>query len=193
MSEGWTREEAAIELIDRAKRDPAAFGELYDLYADRIIAFCRVHSSSREEAEDLLAQTFERALAAIGRYEYRGIPFSGWLFRIAANLAIDRSRRAPDVVHLGEHPELEAKLEGSAGGEANSWVERWERADWLQEHVAALPIDQQRAVRLRFYEDRALADIATEMGRSDGAVRQLLHRAVRVLRVQMQGEEASNA
>lgn len=193
MSEGWTREEAATELIDRARLDPAAFGEIYDMYADRIFSFCRVHSPSQEEAEDLMAQTFERALAAISRYEHRGIPFSGWLFRIAANLSVDRARRAPSVVHLGEHPELEAMLKSPERGEVETWVERWEGAEWLQEHVARLPVDQQRVIRLRFYEDHALTDMATEMGRSDGAVRQLLHRAVRTLRLQMQGEEASHA
>jgi len=193
VSEGWTRREASAELIDRARHDPAAFGELYDLYADRIHAFCRVHSPSREEAEDLMAQTFERALAAIGRYQHRGVPFSGWLFRIATNLSVDRARRSPSLVHLGEHPGLEASLEAPRSDEADTWVDRWARADWLQEHVAALPPDQQRIVRLRFYEDRALAEVAIEMGRSDGAVRQLLQRAVRTLRLQMQGEEAGNA
>lgn len=192
MSDGWTREEAASKLIERAKDNPTVFGDIYDIYADRIFSFCRVHSSSQEEAQDLMAQTFERALTAIARYEHRGVPFSRWLFRIAANLSADRAR-APKVVHLGEHREMEAILAGPESEAADTWVERWARADWLQEHVDTLPMDQQRVIRLRFYEDRALADVATEMGRSDGAVRQLLHRAVRALRLQMQGERESHA
>lgn len=193
MSEGWAREEAGRDLIDRAKHDPAAFGELYDLYADRIYAFCHTRSAGQEEAEDLMAQTFERALRSIGRYEHRGIPFSAWLFRIAANLAVDRARRTPTLVHFEDYTALDAMEERSEQTEADTWVERWEQADWLQAHLATLPIDQQRAVRLRYYEDRALEDIAAVMGRSNGAVRQLLHRAVHALRLQMQGEEPSGA
>lgn len=193
MSEGWAREEAGRDLIDRAKHDPAAFGELYDLYVDRIYAFCRTRSAEQEEAEDLMAQTFERALRSIGRYEHRGAPFSAWLFRIAANLAVDRIRRTPTLVHLGDHTDLEALVEPPERTEADTWVERWEQAEWMQAHLATLPIDQQHAVRLRYYEDRALEEIATVMGRSNGAVRQLLHRAVHALRLQMQGEEPSGA
>ncbi|MGH2443547.1 MAG: RNA polymerase sigma factor, partial [Chloroflexota bacterium] len=143
MSDGWTRSEVTIELIDLAKHDATAFGEIYDLYADRIHAFCRVHSASREEAEDLMAQTFERALAAINRYQHRGIPFSAWLFRIAGNLAIDRARRSQPVVHLDERPDVE--LESPASNQVEQWVDRWQRAEWLREHLGALPIDQQRA------------------------------------------------
>lgn len=103
------RDEAPSELIRRASRDRAAFAQLYDLYLPRIYAFCRRYSHGREDAEDLTAQVFEKALAGIRQYEDRGVPFSAWLPRIAANTVIDRARRlerlpiaADEFSHLRE-------------------------------------------------------------------------------------------
>lgn len=94
------REEADPNLIERAKHDRSAFAELYRLYLPRVHAFCQTHSQSRDEAEDLTSQTFERALRALPRYQARGVPLSSRLFRIAANLAIDRGRRSGHVINL---------------------------------------------------------------------------------------------
>ena len=176
------REEAGADLIERARQDRAAFGEIYDLYLRRIYAFCLAHSATREEAEDLTAQTFERALGAIGRYQEHGVPFSSWLLRIAANLAADRARRGGRITLLGDAPppEEDPSRSGQVGPEG--WAERWERAAWLRDHLATLPEDQRQAVRLRFLEDQAVRDVATRMGRSEGAVKQLLHRALTALR-----------
>ena len=182
---GATRQEAAPELIARARHDRAAFAALYDLYVTRVYAFCAVHSGTREEAEDLTAQTFERALSAIGRYEERGAPFSAWLLRIAANAAINRARR-PAAIPLSS---VGTASEGDAGTtpevedtRAEGWVEEWERADWIEEHLAALSADGQRVVRLRFYDDLSFDDVAARMDRSEGAVKQLLRRTLTALR-----------
>jgi RNA polymerase sigma-70 factor (ECF subfamily) len=174
-----TRQEAPDALIQRARHDRAAFGELYDHYLPRVFTFCRMYSASREEAEDLTAQTFERALAAIERYEARGAPFSLWLLRIASNAAIDRARRSGRTVQVEEGwdvPHLDGRLE------------EWTRAFWLRGHVEALPQDQREVVRQRFYEDRSFADIARRMQRSEGAVKQLLRRALGALSRRIQDE-----
>lgn len=173
------RREASPELIAHARHDRAAFGELYDQYVPRVYAFCRHYSDTREEAEDLTARTFERALGAIGRYEDRGLPFSSWLLRIAANLAIDRARAT--------HPSLPLREEISRL-EDDGQLREWEESYWLRLHVAALPEDQREVVRLRFFEDRRFADVAREMGRSEGAVKQLLRRALKALHRQIEGE-----
>src|SRR2546421_1602746 len=137
------RSEAEPALIAQARHDRAAFAALYDLYVARVYAFCAVHSTSREDAEDLTAQTFERALHAIGRYEERGQPFSAWLLRIAAYAAANHARRATTVPlpsdgpsHSGDDGAVAAAMQ------ADSWVAEWERADWIEEHLAALPPDQ---------------------------------------------------
>ena len=171
--------EAPPELIHRATRDRAAFGELYDLYLSRVYAFCRKYSTTREDAEDLTARTFEKALAAIGRYEERGQPFSAWLLRIAANTIIDAARRSRLVMVSQE--EL-ARLQ------SDSFLEEWEEAYWLHMHVCALSPDQREAIRLRFYEDQPFASVAQEMGRTEGAVKQLVRRALRALHLRMRAE-----
>ena len=174
------RAEAAPGLVARARRDRAAFGELYDHYLLRVYAFCRLHSATREEAEDLTAETFERALRAIARYEERGMPFSAWLLRIAANAAADRARRAGRA----------SNPDGVTAREAENQVARWEEALWMRGHVESLPRDQREVVRLRFYEDRSFLDVAAAMGRSEGAVKQLLRRALAALRLALQEEVA---
>jgi RNA polymerase sigma-70 factor, ECF subfamily len=189
------QEEATPELIERAKGDRQAFGEIYDLYAARVHAFCRAHSTGREEAEDMTAQTFERALVAIRRYEHRGRPFSAWLLRIAGNLVVDRYRRRGGVhlTYLGTDP-IPEPLHGHGEGDVPSrLVEQWEEAGRLLAHVATLPPDQQQAITLRYWEDRSVPDVAARMGRSEGAVRQLLHRAVKSLRICLEHEALGHA
>src|SRR5436309_2066983 len=94
------RTQISSDVVERARHDRAAFGEIYDHYLPRVYAFCRLYSASEEDAEDLTAQTFEQALRAIQRYDQRGLPLSAWLLRIAANAAKDRSRRSGNrLVH----------------------------------------------------------------------------------------------
>ena len=177
------RPEAPPALVAQARTDQAAFGQLYDLYVRRVYAFCALGGRSREEAEDLTAQTFERALRAIGRYEERGAPFSAWLLRIAAHSVVDRVRRGPL-----DGAELLDDDEGAAADVGPDWVEEWELATWLRGHLAELPEDQRRVVRLRYYEDRSFGDVATRMDRSENAVKQLLRRALAAVRMRVHEE-----
>jgi RNA polymerase sigma-70 factor (ECF subfamily) len=176
---GAGREEIAPEMVERARGDAAAFGQIYSQYLPRVYAFCRRYTHTREEAEDLTAETFARAFAGISDYRDRGLPFSSWLLRIAANTAADQGRRAR---RFGMFP-LSAARE--------PWehrIEQWEHALWLRSHVEALPADQQEVIRLRFYEDKPFAEIATSMNRSEGAVKQLLRRALGALDIGIRRE-----
>jgi RNA polymerase sigma-70 factor (ECF subfamily) len=178
------RAEAPPALVAQARTERAAFGQLYDLYVRRVYAFCALGGCSREEAEDLTAQTFERALRAIGRYEERGAPLSAWLLCIAAHVVADRARRAEpldDAAPLVDD-------EGAAADAVPDWAEEWERATWLRGHLVALPADQQRVVQLRYYEDRSFSDVAARMGRSENAVKQLLRRALAAVRMRVHEE-----
>ncbi len=188
VGEGAGRIEGDPALIARARHDRVAFGEIYRVYVRRVYAFCRAHSRTREEAEDLTAQTFERALAAIGRYEDRGGRFSSWLLRIAANAAVDRARRGGHDTPLDEEVIAEDGAARPVQEGTARWVEDWEQSTWVKVHLATLPEDQQRVVRLRFYDDHSFGDVATEMGRSEGAVKQLTQRALKALRVRMDEE-----
>jgi len=184
--------EADDDLVLRARHDRAAFGELYDHYLPRVLAFCRAHVAGPDEAEDVTAQTFERALTAISRYEPRGIPFSAWLLRIAANLVVDQSRRRKPATNLGDDPLPEYGVERRSENVPATLVEEWERAGWLLSHVAVLPPDQQEAINLRYWEDQSVATVAARMGRTEAAARQLLHRAIVTLRLRVEGEVAGN-
>ncbi len=172
------RAEASPALVAQARTDRAAFGQIYDLYVRRVYAFCTLGGRSREEAEDLTAQTFERALRAIDRYEERGAPFSAWLLRIAAHVVADRARRAEPLDAAAPL----ADDDGAAADAAPDWTEEWARATWLRGRLAVLPEDQRRVVQLRYYEDRSFGDVAARMDRSENAVKQLLRRALAALR-----------
>jgi len=160
----------------------------------RVYAFCAIHSAGREEAEDLTAQTFERALGAIGRYQERGAPFSAWLLRIAANAVINRARRPAAVPLHAERADgvirpREDEAAVAADDVAKEWVEEWLRADWIEDHLAALSADQRRVVQLRFYDDLSFDAVAAAMGRSEGAVKQLLRRTLVALRGRIEEED----
>ena len=178
------RAEALPALVAQARTDRAAFGQLYDLYVRRVYAFCALGGHSREETEDLTAQTFERALRAIGRYEERGAPFSAWLLRIAAHVVADRARHAAPLDDAAPR----ADDDGGARDAEPDWAAEWVLATWLRGRLAALPEDQRRVVWLRYYEDRSFSDVAARMDRSENAVKQLLRRALAAVRARVYEE-----
>lgn len=168
-------------LIEAAKRDRAAFAALYDRYFDQIYSYCYYHLGRREEAEDLASETFQRALEGLDEFEWRGIPYSAWLYRVASNLMSKRRRRPPWV----ELPDPVA-----APGENDPerlWLRR-EQGDALHRAVRKLPLDQRQAVLLKFEGHLKNKEIGVIMGRSEGAVKLLLFRAVHGLRRRMHDE-----
>ncbi len=94
-------------LIEAAQRDPARFAELYDLYFDRIYAYVAWRTASRDEAEDMVSEVFHKALANLRRFEWRGAPFSAWLYRIAANEITDHVERVGREHAIAPPPEAE--------------------------------------------------------------------------------------
>ena len=80
-------------LIEAAQADPARFVELYDRYVDRVYAFVSRRTHDRAAAEDITSEVFEQALTHLRRFEWRGVPFVAWLFRIASNAVADRWRQ----------------------------------------------------------------------------------------------------
>ncbi len=161
-------------LIEAAQRDPHRFGELYEKNVDRVYAFIVRRVPNRDEAEDLTSEVFHRALANLGRFEWRGVPFAAWLLRIAANAIADRRQRA------------EKERANPLLDEADyvSWEEIEYRAR-LFRLVRSLPADQRRVILKRFVEQRSIREIARELHRTEGAVKQLQFRALENLRVRM--------
>ena len=158
-------------LIEAAQNDPGRFAELYEANFERIYAFIVRRVQDRHEAEDLTAEVFHHALANLSRFEWRGVPFAVWLFRIAANAIADRRRKAQQTVD----PSLAEDLDQS------SWRDIERRATLFQ-LVNTLPEDQRSVLVKRFVEQKAVKEIAMEFGRSEGAIKQLQFRALETLK-----------
>ena len=163
-------------LIEAAQADPARFVDLYDRHFHRVYAYVIRRTGVRAEAEDITSDVFERALTNLSRFEWRGVPFVAWLYRIAANALADRRRETardsseppPDVPDARESDEIE-------------------RRTILFELVERLPDAQRQVIEMRFVEEKSIREIAAALDRSEGAVKQLQLRALQNLRKSMEG------
>ena len=171
-------------LIEAAQKDPARFAELYENNFDRVYAYVVRRVGDRAETEDLTSEVFHHALANLRRFEWRGIRFAAWLFRIAANLISDRWQRK-NREDVAEEPEL---IESAAA--KGMEFEEVERRATLFRLVDLLPAEQQRVVVLRFVEQKSIKEVAREIRKSEGAVKQLQFRALSSLRARMEGADA---
>jgi RNA polymerase sigma-70 factor, ECF subfamily len=166
-------------LIQAAQSDPGRFADLYENNFNRVYAFVARRVKDREEAQDVTAEVFHEALKNLGGFQWRGVPFAAWLLRIAANALADRWQRAARSVEV---PAKDAQIENGADIVDAAEVER--RA-MLFQLVDRLPKDQRLVVMRRFVDQKSIREIAHELGRSDGAVKQLQFRALETLREQM--------
>ncbi len=159
--------------------DPRAFGRLYDEYADRVFAFVRGRVGSTEDAEDLTASVFLKAWEAIGGYDDRGLPFGAWLFRIARNAVIDSYRRSARAPQLSSADEAVEMPDENAVVEDEVFV----RLDLekIREAMESLTEEQRSVLMLRFIWSLDLQESAQALGKTEGAVKALQHRAVRSL------------
>ena len=166
-------------LIEAAKRDPARFAELYSRNFHVVYAYAARRTASREEAEDITSEVFHQALANLKRFEWRGAPFAAWLIRIASNAIADRWRLQAREAADPPHQELsDPRMEGV------------ERQAELFQLVDRLPQDQRRVIVMRFAEQKSIREIAQEMKRTEGAIKQLQFRALEKLRAEMEGANA---
>ncbi len=171
-------------LIEAAQKDPARFAELYENNFERVYAYVVRRVENRTETEDLTSEVFHHALANLKRFEWRGIPFAAWLYRIAANLISDRWQRTSRE-QVADEPEL---LESAAAKSVE--YEEVERRATLFRLVETLPAEQRRVVVLRFVEQKSIKEVAREIRKTEGAVKQLQFRALSSLRARMEGADA---
>ncbi|HLK47379.1 MAG TPA: sigma-70 family RNA polymerase sigma factor [Bryobacteraceae bacterium] len=163
--------------IEAAQRDPARFGELYEENFYRVYAYVVRRVGDRHRAEDLTADIFREALAGIGKFEWRGVSFTAWLLGIASRMIADHWKSAGR-----EAANPADQLERSGNDEI-------ERRAILFQLVDRLPDAQFRVIHMRFVEQKSIKEIAQELGRSEGAVKQLQLRAIENLRAQMEGAD----
>jgi len=174
------------QLVERAKHDPDAFGELYERYVDRIYNYIFYRTRDVHEAEDLTARVFYRALSHMASYRQHGVPFAAWLYRIAHNLVAnwyrDRSRhhdmRLDDMISLA-----------ARGAGPDHLAERSEETRGLLDAMARLSVERQQLLILKFAEDMSNLEIARVMGRTEGAIKSMYHRTLVVLRDEMSKRE----
>jgi RNA polymerase sigma-70 factor (ECF subfamily) len=171
-------------LIEAAQKDPARFAELYENNFERVYAYVVRRVGDRAESEDLTSEVFHHALENLRRFEWRGIPFAAWLYRIAANLISDRWQRRSHEP-LADGPEQIESAQGSS-----TEFEEVERRATLFRLVDTLPAEQRRVVVLRFVEQKSIKEVAKEIRKTEGAVKQLQFRALSSLRERMEGADA---
>src|SRR5579871_5751347 len=164
--------------IEAAQRDPERFGELYEANFHRVYAYVVRRVGDRHRAEDLTADVFREALAGLPKFEWRGVPFSAWLMGIASRTIADHFKRS-------------GRESGKPAADADAPVSEYiERRAMIFQLVDRLPEAQFRVIHMRFVEQKSIREIAQELGRSEGAVKQLQLRAIENLRAQMEAAHA---
>jgi len=175
-------------LVERAQRgDRDALEELYLIHFDRIYSYLHVSVGNRHDAEDLTTQTFLKMLESIGKFRWRSAPFSAWLFRIAHNLAMDHFRARRRWQPEEEVPEPPGEEEPSAELTAMQTIGR----ESMLKLIDRLSPEQQQVLTLKFVFDFGNAEAATILGKSEGAIKSLQHRALASLQKQMAKRESA--
>ena len=185
--------ESESALIERAKQNPEAFGELYERYVDRIYNYIYYRVGNAHDAEDLTARLFYRVLKALPRYVDRGAPFASWLYRIAHNLVANfhRDRRRRPSLSIDDLPLI------SNWREAPEQVaEQHDEERSLWQAINALSEDRRDLLTMKFGEGLSNAQIGKLMGRTEGAIKSLYHRTLISLREELerrsQGQETKH-
>ena len=173
-----------VALLERARQlDDEAWERIYEQHYPRLYGYLYYRVGDPDLAEDLVAQTFERAVRHIGRFKARGGGLGGWLTRIAQNLAHDHYRRQkarpPDPIELNE-----AWMGG--GGDPTHHALRTESTELLRRALDRLTPDQRDVILLRFIARMTSPEVARHMGKTTGAVKALQHRALAALRRELE-------
>jgi RNA polymerase sigma-70 factor (ECF subfamily) len=169
-------------LVERGQQgDRDALEDLYLIHFDRIYSYLHMSVGNRHDAEDLTTQTFLKMLESIGKFRFQAAPFSAWLFRIAHNLAMDHFRAARRWQPEEEVPEPPGQEGMSAEEEALHSIGRASMLELIDD----LSHEQQQVLTLKFVFNFANAEVATILGKTEGAVKSLQHRALVSLQKQL--------
>jgi RNA polymerase sigma-70 factor, ECF subfamily len=180
---------AEKELIERAKTNANAFGELYDLYYPKILNYVVRRVGDVAAAEDITTTTFLKALDRLHAFEWRGVPFSAWLYRIASNEIVNyfRDRHTKNVSLdelIDEHgfePASDTDIEASII-KAQEELVRHQQFIAVQKRMLTLPVKYQEALALRYFEKKTIEEISVIMNKRPGTVKSILSRGIKKLR-----------
>jgi len=179
------------KLIEKARLDPTAFGELYDQFYSQIYYYILGRVASVQIAQDITSEVFFKALKNIKQFRgHNSTSFSSWLYRIATNHANDYFRKnrhkvlsledIPDMIDIS-NPSFEEEL-------LQAETELKKQKDFLVMHqsISRLPVKYQQVITLRFFEKKREKEIAQIMGKPEGTVKSLLHRGLKKLKEMME-------
>ncbi len=171
-------DEALERLVEEARGgDAEAFAAIFDRYHEPVYRFIASRIHRPADAEDLTQLVFVKALEALPRYESRGVPFGGWLFRLARNTVIDHVRTHRETADL----ELVLdRIDQDRG--PDEWAMTRQELETVRVALAALTDDQREAIALRYFAGLSAREAATAMGKQEGTVRGLQFRAIAALR-----------
>jgi RNA polymerase sigma-70 factor (ECF subfamily) len=173
-------------LVERAQTDPMAFAALYRTYVDRMYNYIYQRTGNRADAEDLTARTFLKAFTNLDRYEFQGVPFSAWLYRIAHNAVANwyRDRHRHEMVSLDVLVTADPVARDPEGV-----AQAQEQEKILLEAIRRLPAERQQLLILKFSEGLSNAQIGQIMGRTEGAIKSLYHRTLLMLKEELDHDE----
>ena len=168
-------------LIERAKRgEVEAFGYLYERYLESIYRYIRTRVAEDRTAEDLTETVFLRSFESLSRYKEKGLRFSAFLYQIARNLLVDHYRQKEEELPLESADQIDVSL-----SRIDDIIVIQDQADRLRVGLEALPEEYREIIRLRVLLELSTTECAQWIGRSEGAVRVLLHRAMKALKRQV--------
>ncbi len=177
------------KLVRQARKSPDAFAQLYDQYYPKIFGYVLRRSANIEAAQDITSETFLKALAKLWQFRWRSVSFSSWLYKIATNETNQYFRRAEykksiSLEELQEHGfELPAAHDPESELiEAEEELKQHQDFLEIQAKIAQLPAKYQEVIALRFFEKKQIKEIAEILGKREGTIKSLLHRAVERLR-----------
>lgn len=172
------------DLVDRASKGSGeAFGQLYQLYVDRIYTYIYYKTGHIVDAEDLTEQVFIKAWEAIRRFRFEGKPFAAWLFKVARNVVIDHYRTRKSNTDLSEVMAVMAQE-----GDPEDFAQRRATAQALMSAIHRLTDEQQQVILLKFIDGMGNSEISAAMGKKEGAIRALQYRALLALQRILQDE-----
>jgi RNA polymerase sigma-70 factor (ECF subfamily) len=177
------------QLVRQAQKAPDAFAELYDQYYPKIFGYVLRRTTNLEAAQDITSETFLKALRKLWQFHWRNIPFSSWLYRIATNEINQYFRKAEYKKSISMEELQEQGFElisphdpESELIEAQEKLKQYQDFLEIQEKIVRLPAKYQEVIALRFFEQKKINEIAEILGKKEGTVKSLLHRAVEKLR-----------
>lgn len=175
MSEAELQQE--YEILERSKKDSRAFGELYEKYYDRIFRFVYRQTDDEDLTADLCSQTFLGALKNVQRYQFRGVPFSAWLYKIASN-EVNKHYRKEKKIKVLNIEELRVRELMEQANE--DWDE--ELIERMLTFLKELPTEMLQVLELRFFEDKDFKEIAFILDITESGAKMRTYRAIDRLR-----------